>query len=116
MWKVVCSIGSAEYQVMKASVMYAYETTRDVSSTTLARLSKCHSVSRSSIPSSLRIGISRVITIATPEKIAPATKYGAKIVLCQPGFIAIAKSHETPECTDSTSGVANPAIRRYAIE
>src|ERR1700689_4071278 len=101
---------------MNASVMYAYETTSEVSSTTLARLSKCHSVSRSSMPSSLRIGINSVMTIATPEKIAPATKYGAKIVLCQPGFIAIAKSHDTTECTDKTSGVANPAISKYAIE
>src|SRR5258707_15181116 len=112
MWKVVCSIGSPAYQVMKASVRYAYDTTNDVSSTTLARLSKCHSVSRSSIPSSLRIGMSSVITIATPEKIAPATKYGAKTVLCQPGLIAIAKSHDTTECTDNTSGVANPAISK----
>jgi len=30
-----------------------------------------------------------------PEKIAPATKYGGKIVVCQPGVFAIAKSHET---------------------
>src|SRR5258708_24368925 len=95
---------------MKASVRYAYDTTNDVSSTTLARLSKCHSVNRSSMPSNLRIGINSVMTIATPEKIAPATKYGAKIVLCQPGFIAIAKSHETTECTDNTTAVANPAL------
>ena len=97
---------------MNASVTYAYETTSDVSSTTLARLSKCHGVSRSSIPSSLRIGINNVMTIETPEKIAPATKYGAKIVLCHPGFIAIAKSHDTTEWTDTTSGVASPAISR----
>jgi hypothetical protein len=30
---------------------------------------------------SRRIGMSSVSTIATPERIAPATKYGAKIVL-----------------------------------
>ena len=83
---------------------------------TFARLSKCHGVSRSSMPSSRRIGISSVITIATPEKIAPATKYGANIVLCQPGICAIAKSHDTTVCTESTSGVARPAISRYAIE
>src|ERR1700730_17781277 len=103
MWNVVCSIGSPAYQVMKASVTYAYETTSEVSSTTLARLSKCHGVSRSSIPSSLRIGISSVMTIDTKEKLEPATKYVAKIVLCQPGFIAIAKSHDTTEWTDTTS-------------
>src|SRR5260370_20634554 len=97
MRNVICSIGSPAYQVMNASVTYAYETTRDVSSTTLARLSKCHGVSRSSIPSSLRIGISSVMTIETPEKIAPATKYGAKILLSQPGLIALAKAHDTTE-------------------
>ena len=44
-----------------------------------------------------------------PEKMAPATKYGAKIVACQPGTIAIAKSHDTTQCTESTSGVASAA-------
>ena len=37
-------------------------------------------------------GIARVITIANPEKIAPATKYGGNIVVCQPGSKLIAKS------------------------
>ena len=50
------------------------------------------------------------MTSATPLKMAPATKYGAKIVECQPGTIESAKSHETTECTDSTSGVAIPAM------
>ena len=47
-------------------------------------------------------------TIAKPEKIAPATKYGAKIVVCQPGTSATAKSQETTLCTERTSGVARP--------
>ena len=33
--------------------------------------------------------------MAMPEKMAPATKYGAKIAECQPGMMVIAKSHET---------------------
>src|SRR3954464_15289842 len=55
-----------------------------------------------------------VNTMPMPEKIAPATKYGGKIVACQPGVSAIAKSKDTTECTDSTSGVANAARNRYA--
>ena len=35
--------------------------------------------------------------IERPEKIAPATKYGAKMVVCQPGTEDIAKSKETIE-------------------
>ena len=54
------------------------------------------------------------MTSATPEKIAPATKYGAKSVECQPGTCAIAKSHDTTECTENTSGVAMAAKNRYA--
>src|SRR5690349_10066957 len=56
-----------------------------------------------------------VNTIPIPEKIAPATKYGGKIVVCQPGLIAIAKSNDTTECTDSTSGVENAARKRYIL-
>jgi hypothetical protein len=56
-----------------------------------------------------------VITIAMPEKIAPATKYGGKIVVCQPGTIDTAKSKLTTVCTETTSGVASPASRRYAV-
>jgi hypothetical protein len=36
-----------------------------------------------------------VTTIANPEKIAPATKYGGKIVVCQPGSREAAKSKLT---------------------
>src|SRR6476469_3397769 len=55
-----------------------------------------------------------VKTIPMPEKIAPATKYGGKIVVCQPGRLAIAKSNDTTEWTDNTSGVENAARNRYA--
>src|ERR1051326_946058 len=55
-----------------------------------------------------------VNTIPIPEKMAPATKYGGKMVACQPGTSDIAKSNDTTECTESTSGVLNAARKRYA--
>ena len=39
---------------------------------------------------------------------APATKYGGKIVACQPGSTDTAKSKLTIVCTESTSGVEMP--------
>ena len=53
--------------------------------------------------------ISSVFTIANPEKTAPATKYGGKMVVCHPGITAVAKSKDTMVWTESTSGVARPA-------
>ena len=50
-----------------------------------------------------------VSTMAKPEKIAPATKYGGKTVVCQPGSSETAKSIETIEWTERTSGVARAA-------
>src|SRR5437764_9772087 len=47
--------------------------------------------------------------MAKPEKMAPATKYGGKMVVCQPGITEVAKSKDTIVCTESTSGVARPA-------
>src|SRR6202000_3025879 len=61
-----------------------------------------------------RSGSINVSTIAKPEKMAPATKYGGKIVVCQPGNCDVAKSNDTTECTESTSGVASAASSRYA--
>src|SRR5438128_348408 len=61
-----------------------------------------------------RKGTSKVKTIPKPEKIAPATKYGGKIVVCQPGTCDTAKSNDTTLCTESTSGVARAARIRYA--
>ena len=63
-------------------------------------------------PNAARSGIASVITMANPEKIAPATKNGGKIVECQPGKIAIVKSKDTIVCTETTSGVASPARSR----
>src|SRR5476651_1210032 len=50
-----------------------------------------------------------VCTIAKPEKIAPATKYGGKMVVCHPGSSDVAKSIDTMVCTESTNGVDIPA-------
>ena len=40
---------------------------------------------------------------------APATKYGGKIVACQPGTTPTAKSKLTTVWTESTSGVESAA-------
>ena len=48
-------------------------------------------------------------TIAKPEKMAPATKNGGKIVACHSGTIDTAKSNDTTVCTENTSGVEMPA-------
>ena len=56
-----------------------------------------------------------VSTMPKPEKMAPATKYGGKMVVCQPGSRDTAKSNDTMVCTESTSGVEMPARMRYAI-
>ena len=69
---------------------------------------------RSFRPKSSRAGTASVTTIAKPEKMAPATKYGGKIVVCQPGSCEVAKSNDTTECTERTSGVESAARRRYA--
>src|SRR5256885_2252864 len=45
---------------------------------------------------------------------APATKYGGKIVECQPRTLATAKSKLTTLCTERTTGAARPASTRDA--
>ena len=57
-------------------------------------------------PHNSRAGIARVSTIAKPEKMAPATKYGGKIVVCQPGSCETAKSKDTTEWTEEEVGAA----------
>ena len=57
----------------------------------------------------------KVNTIAKPENTAPDTKYGGNIVVCQPGTIEVAKSIDTIECTENTSGVAKPASTNETI-
>ena len=78
-----------------------------------ATASKWSTVMTRSSFSSRRMGMTSVRTIARPEWMAPATKYGAKIVVCHPGRLAIAKSHDTTEWTETTSGVARAAKKRY---
>ena len=51
-------------------------------------LSRWRMVMKSSRPYIRRSGMASVSTIAKPAKMAPATKYGGKIVACQPGTIA----------------------------
>ncbi len=63
-------------------------------------------------PKNARAGTISVTTMAKPLKMAPATKYGGKIVECQPGNWATAKSKLTTEWTLSTSGVASAASSR----
>ena len=48
----------------------------------------------------------------TRSRWRPATKYGGKIVACQPGRSDTAKSKLTIVCTESTSGVERPASSR----
>src|SRR5437868_1395527 len=108
------SNGLPWYHTRKISVKYAYPTISEVNRHSLAILSKWSSVTHCSSFRNFRSGTMMVTTMPTPEKIAPATKYGAKMVLCQPGLSDIAKSHDTTLCTDSTSGVANAARYRYA--
>src|SRR3954467_12360776 len=61
----------------------------------------------------LRSGMAIVNTMPMPEKIAPATKYGGKIVACQPGGSALAKSNDHTQGPHKTSGVAKAARNRY---
>ena len=71
--------------------------------------STCLMVMYASSPTTFRIINNKVCTIAKPENTAPATKYGGKMVVCQPGITEVAKSKDTIECTEKTSGVAKPA-------
>ena len=77
-----------------------------------AALSIWSSVMNSSSRKNLRMGIASTSTIAKPEKSAPATKYGGKIVEWYPGVRPTAKSSETTLCTEMTSGAARPARSR----
>ena len=50
------------------------------------------------------------ISAAIPLKIAPATKYGPKMVLCHMGAIAMAKSQATTVCTETATARMMQAI------
>src|SRR6476620_3649477 len=94
---------------MNNSVRYAIPTIEPVSTITLFITSICSIVIYSSSPNTFLVTTNSVCTIAKPEKIAPATKYGGKIVVCHPGTTEVAKSKDTIVCTDNTSGVLKPA-------
>src|SRR4029078_7887683 len=96
------------------SDMYAQPTTREVKRHSLAAASRWLIVTSCLRPTHYLIGMMIEKTIPMPEKMAPATKYGGKIVVCHPGVSAIAKSKDTTECTDNTSGVEKAARNRYA--
>src|SRR5882762_5522551 len=84
-----------------------------VASMTLHMSSRWRGVTTCLRPRNSRAGIIQVATIAKPENTAPATKYGGKIVVCQPGSTDVAKSNDTIVWTESTSGVDRPASRMY---
>ncbi len=57
-----------------------------------------------------------VTTIANPLKMAPATKYGGKIVVCQPGDERGGEVEGDDRVhAESTSGVESAARIRYAV-
>src|SRR6185369_6709724 len=85
-----------------------------VASMTLHMFSRCLIVTTCLSPRNSRAGTIHDSTIAKPENTAPATKYGGKIVVCQPGSTDTAKSNDTMVWTESTSGVDRPASRTYA--
>ena len=52
---------------------------------------------------------------AMPLKMAPATKYGPKMVECHIGTIAIEKSNDTIVCTDTATGMMAIAMICMAV-
>src|SRR5215211_13676 len=97
------------YQAINNSVRYAQPTIEPVSTITLFITSMCSMVIYSSSANTFLVTNKSVCTMAKPEKMAPATKYGGKMVVCQPGITEVAKSNDTIVCTDNTSGVDKPA-------
>src|SRR5512138_3475768 len=75
-----------------------------VTSMILFMFSRCFMVTTCLRPRKRRAGIIHVMTIAKPEKTAPATKYGGKIVVCQPAMTDVEKSQDTIVWTESTRG------------
>jgi hypothetical protein len=104
-----CSYSTPEYHAINNSVEYARATIDPVATRILFIFSTWSTVIKFSRCMAFLVIINRVSTIAKPEKIAHATKYGGKIVVCHPGIIETAKSKLTIVWTESTSGVANPA-------
>ena len=63
----------------------------------------------------MRISTIAISSAAMPEKIAPTTKYGPKIVLRHIGISVIAKSHDTIVCTDTATGMMMSAMIEMAF-
>src|SRR5882672_3680024 len=97
------SNGLPEYHAMKNSIPYASPTIMPVASMIRHIAWMCSCLMMCCRLNRYRSGNIRVSTIAKPEKIASATKYGGKIVVCQPGNCDVAKSNETTLWTENTS-------------
>src|SRR6185312_17415549 len=112
--KCAISYWLPEYQATKNSIPYAYPTRRLVRRRNLFISSRCRMRTTRWSLNTVRAMRRTVSTIAKPLKTAPATKYGGKIVVCQPGMTEVAKSILTTEWTERTSGVEIAARIRYA--
>src|SRR6185295_15174288 len=107
--KTAFSYRLSPYHAAKSSVRYEKPTSDPVSSMMHAMRSRCLTVMYECRRIADRATISSSVTIPNPENTAPATKYGGKSVVCQPGSSDVAKSMLTIEWTEITSGVARPA-------
>src|SRR5688500_19483 len=110
--KYACSNSFALYQATQNSIRYAHPTTIDVNSASLAAASRWLIVTMCCNRKNFRIGMMIVKTIPMPEQMAPATKYGGKMVACQPGVTALAQANDTTEGNDRTSGGRHDARNR----
>src|SRR4051812_44301330 len=97
-----------EYQAMKNSVPYARPTIMPVASMMRHIAWMCSCLMMCCRLNRNRSGSRSVSTIAKPEKMAPATKYGGKIVGCQPRNCEGAKANDTTEGTENTTGGGGP--------
>src|SRR5678816_1929054 len=86
-----------------------------VTSMILFMFSRCFIVTTCLRPRKRRAGIIHVMTIAKPENTAPATKYGGKIVVCQPGMTDVAKSKDTMVWTERHTTIFPPYFVAGAV-
>ena len=87
----------------------------EAASMILAMTSKCAIVIKASSRKPRRTPAASTTTMAKPEYIAPTTKYGGKIVSCQPGIRLAAKSMPTTLWSQTTSGTPRAAKVRCRI-
>jgi hypothetical protein len=52
---------------------------------------------------------------AIPEKIAPTTKYGPKMVECHMGWTVMAKTQETTVWTETAMGITRTAMAAMRV-